>query len=152
MKKDFIKTAKIIILGLVLSLGVSFISASWSSPVQSPTGSNTNPPIDEGAVSQVKNGGLGLDNLLVGPDNIGIYGDLIAGSSNLTSTLTVDSVNERVGIGVASPTTALDVYGSIKSSALSSPSQVFVKGGGGPPPPALVQICADLSGKIQRCP
>lgn len=55
MKKQFLQSAKIIILGLVIGLGVSMISA-WTGAPGTPPGGNTPAPINTGLSAQSKGG------------------------------------------------------------------------------------------------
>ena len=60
MKKDFLQSIKIIVLGLILVLGISLVSATWTPPPNNPPQENAEGPINEGSESQVKNGGLSV--------------------------------------------------------------------------------------------
>ncbi|MBL7045261.1 MAG: hypothetical protein ISR98_01545 [Parcubacteria group bacterium] len=86
---------KILILAFVLTtaLGVNYLFAAWVGPTQDPTGGNTAQPVHIGTTDQVKDGGLSLDGLSV------FGGGYFQGN---------------VGVGVVTPTEALDVDGGIK--------------------------------------
>jgi len=88
---------KVLILGVVLTaaLGVNYLFAAWTGPTQAPTGGNTSTPVHVGATDQVKNGGLSLDGLSV------FGGGYFQGN---------------VGVGVVTPTEALDVSGNVKTT------------------------------------
>jgi|SRR3989344_5666252 len=52
----YLTTAKIIVLALILSVGISVVYAQWSGPTAAPFGGNTQPPINIGNASQTKAG------------------------------------------------------------------------------------------------
>lgn len=85
--KTIIQSFKIIALALILSLGVSYVSA-WTAPTVAPPGGNTASPLNTSANTQYKAGLLGVESFRS-------YGNLI--------------VDGNVGIGTASPTAKLDV-------------------------------------------
>jgi len=80
---------------LVTALGVNYLFAAWAGPTQAPTGGNTSTPVHIGSTDQVKDGGLSLDGLSV------FGGGYFQGS---------------VGVGVVTPTEALEVDGGAKIS------------------------------------
>ena len=88
---------KLLILTLILTaaLSVNYLFAAWVGPTQAPTGGNTSTPVHVGTTDQVKNGGLSLDALAV-------FGN--------------GYFQGRVGVGVVTPTEALDVDGGAKIS------------------------------------
>lgn len=55
MKKDFIKTIKILLTAVVLSLGISYVYA-WTAPTVAPPGGNTPEPVNLGTEQQDKVG------------------------------------------------------------------------------------------------
>lgn len=63
IKKDIVNFSKAIVLGLVLSVGVGYLSAAWTEPGVAPTGGNTDAPLNIGSGTQTKgttaNGGAG---------------------------------------------------------------------------------------------
>ena len=86
---------KVLILGILLTaaLGVNYLFAAWTGPTQAPTGGNTSTPVHVGTTDQVKNGGLSVDALSV------------FGSGYFQG---------NVGVGVVTPTEALDVDGGVR--------------------------------------
>src|SRR3990167_6194741 len=59
MKKDFIKLSKIIVLGVLLSAGITF-AANWTPPSTSFPGNNTPAPVNVGRDAQIKSGQLSV--------------------------------------------------------------------------------------------
>ena len=88
---------KFLILTIILTaaLSVNYLFAAWVGPTQAPPGGNTSAPIHVGSANQVKDGGLSLDALSV------FGGGYFQGN---------------VGVGVVTPTEALDVSGDIKAT------------------------------------
>jgi len=101
MQKTLTKTLILAVL-LVAALGVNYLFAAWTGPTQAPTGGNTSTPVHIGSTDQVKDGGLSLNGLSV------FGGGYFQGN---------------VGVGVVTPSEALEVDGviSIKEQS-SSPS------------------------------
>ncbi len=72
MKKQFLQSAKVIILGLILAVGVGSAMGGWTPPTTAPTSGNTEQPINEGVADQWKIGGLALiGNFSIG----GLFGN-----------------------------------------------------------------------------
>ncbi|MFA6353620.1 MAG: hypothetical protein WCW93_01670 [Candidatus Paceibacterota bacterium] len=98
MKTKIIQNTKSIILALILTLCVGYVSASstWNNPPAGtvPPANNTDAPINTGASSQFKDGNLWIKA-------IGLEKGLIVENGN-------------VGIGVVEPTAKLDIAGNIK--------------------------------------
>jgi len=104
MKTKILQNTKSIILALILTLCVGYVSAS-STFTNPPTGAtpatyNTDAPINTGASGQMKDGNLWIKA-------IGFDKGLIV-------------ENGKVGIGTATPAQKLDVVGSIQQSAVKS--------------------------------
>lgn len=57
MKKDLLQSLKIIILGLILCFGTSYLFAGWINPPANPPSSNIDAPINASAGEQAKGGG-----------------------------------------------------------------------------------------------
>ncbi len=79
MKQQVINGLKIIVIGLVLSAGISY-AGSWVAPAGPPPGNNAQGPVNVGTTNQIKNSGLGLNSLavfggslLVGDTTVGDY-------------------------------------------------------------------------------
>ena len=53
-KTDILNISKAIALGLILSVGVGYLSAAWTEPSVAPTGGNTDAPLNIGAGTQTK--------------------------------------------------------------------------------------------------
>jgi len=58
MKKIIINNLKVLVIALILSVGVSYVSAAWNNPTSNPAGGNVATPINVSSVNQVKNGDL----------------------------------------------------------------------------------------------
>jgi len=99
IKKDFIQSIKVIVLALVLSVGISVVSAAWQDAPANPPQSNAPAPINVSSTGQTKEGGLVL-NANGGAD----YGLIVVGADK----------KGFVGIGVLTPTQKLDILGKIK--------------------------------------
>ena|ERR1035437_2691137 len=141
MKKDFIQTTKIIILGLTLTAGFAF-AYSWTPPTSSPTAGNTTPPINSSGIDQYKTGALGVGPLAVFGKSW-LWGDVSA-SPNMASNLYVSG---NVGIGTTSPTEKLDIVGKVRILPLSGYSSYDMQSIDTP-----VRLCADPVGKLVSCP
>ena len=87
MKKDFINSIKIIILGLVLSLGIGYLSA-WYSPTQTPPNGNIAVPINNSSTPQAKCGNSQPCSPISG-DLLDINGTLTAQSLGVFGNMTV---------------------------------------------------------------
>jgi len=80
-----IQVAKVVMLALILSLGISFVQAQFSGPSQPPAGGNVDAPVNVGTSAQIKNGGLSVNefaafgNALFG-QQVDINGNLRMGS------------------------------------------------------------------------
>jgi len=67
MQKQFLQTFKIIILGLVLGIGVNYISAAWTPAPASPPNSNVDAPLNVGPDDQIKAGIVASDGTCTAP-------------------------------------------------------------------------------------
>ena len=63
--KNITQSLKLITLALVLSIGISYVSA-WTAPTLTPPNGNVAAPINVGSTAQIKTGGLTVSNLAVG--------------------------------------------------------------------------------------
>src|SRR3989344_2383584 len=68
---ELLQSVKILTLALVLSIGVQYASAAWIGPTAAPPNENASAPINVGATSQVKSGGLGVTNFLADSVTVG---------------------------------------------------------------------------------
>lgn len=82
MKKELLQSIKIIVLGLILGLGVSFVSA-WTGPTTGAPGGNVNPPLNVGESAQTKGGSLIISNSVVSNED-----NLYAGYNPSTNSIT----------------------------------------------------------------
>ena len=64
-KKQIISAIKITVLSAILIVGLNYANAAWSGPTATAPDGNTPAPINIGVLSQIKNGGLGLNALSV---------------------------------------------------------------------------------------
>lgn len=94
--KQFLSTIKIVTLGLILALGVGYVSAAggWVGPTTSPTGGNIEPPVNVSATNQVKSGAFGVGpslnltganaGILAAQKSVLSFGNVVAaGTSNV---------------------------------------------------------------------
>jgi len=65
MLKTLSKDIGLLTIALTLALMANFAYSAWAEPTAAPTGGNVNLPINVGPVNQVKDGGLGVDDLAV---------------------------------------------------------------------------------------
>ncbi len=63
MKQQVINGLKVIVIGLVLSAGISY-AGNWVAPAGPPPGNNAQGPINVGTTDQVKDGGLAVNHFL----------------------------------------------------------------------------------------
>jgi hypothetical protein len=61
---QFVRQFTVLAAALTLALGFSLIATAWTGPTGTPPNDNAAPPINVGANSQVKAGGLGVTNLV----------------------------------------------------------------------------------------
>ncbi|MBI4118060.1 MAG: hypothetical protein HY455_00780 [Parcubacteria group bacterium] len=99
MSHTIIHFAKGFLLALILVVGISYVHAAWSEPTATPPNNNTAPPINEGAVDQVKDAGLSVDALTV-------FGD--------------SYITGKVGVGVvpSGSTQKIEAAGYVKGTGL----------------------------------
>jgi len=100
--KDLIQVAKIAVIAFILSVGVSYVFADWTPPQNTPptcpTGqAGCDAPIHVGAAGQTKRGNFIIESL-------NSAGQVLANALVI--------LNGKVGIGVANPTTKLQVSSS----------------------------------------
>ncbi len=107
MKKQFLQSAKVIILGLILAVGASYaVGASWSLPASLPAGGNVPAPINEGPLNQLKAGGLGI---LMGNFSVSQPPVFEVKQANLQATPPVPNL---ITIGDISGNTKVSLYGA----------------------------------------
>lgn len=58
--REFLQTAKVVVLAVLLSVGVTYIEAAWSDPSATPPNGNIDVPVNIGTAAQVKNGALSV--------------------------------------------------------------------------------------------
>lgn len=95
--KNITQALKVITLALIFSFGISYVYA-WVAPSTTPPGGNASAPINVSTAAQYKGGAFGVGGLLRG------YSDAI--------------FDGNVGVGTSTPTTKLEVNGTIKSTGL----------------------------------
>lgn len=100
-KKHFVS-----LFALILLLVAIANAQAWSGPTQAPPNGNVSPPINVGTTDQVKNAGLSVNAFTV-------FGSAY--------------VQNNLGVGVPSPTQALDVGGTVQATAFVYSSDVRLK-------------------------
>lgn len=139
--KKYLNTIKIMVLGLMLSLGVGFVLAEWSGPTEAPFGGNTAAPLNVGADMQTKSGSLwsstflGSEGGLYVQSNAEVGGNLTVGGGNPDAGKIFMSQDDT-GLGAWSdkPTLVCQRVGSIGGGATASAScgvNAILVGGGG---------------------
>jgi hypothetical protein len=124
MKKQFIQSAKVIILSLILVVGVNY-AIGWGKPSSTPTSIETQPPINEGPLYQYKQGGLA------------IIGNLSAGGLYPLLKVMQTTPNNIITIGNSTaPTTKISLFGD----QLNHTDSVTPRG-----------ICITSSGQLILC-
>lgn len=79
-KKQITHWLSVIVIGIVLGLAIQFVKA-WTEPSQAPPGGNLGAPINTGAQTQTKSGGLNVNGgMLIGASTTG--GNMGAGTIN----------------------------------------------------------------------
>ena len=96
MQKTITKLLMLTII-LTAALSVNYLFAVWTGPTQAPPLGNTLAPINIGQTNQVKDGGLSVNALTV-------FGN--------------GYVEGDIGIGVISPSEALEVKGNVKADGV----------------------------------
>ncbi len=74
MKKQFLQSAKVIILGLILTVGASYAMATWTNPLSTAPSGNVYVPINVNPAGQFKLGGLAI---VTGNFSVGFLGPSI---------------------------------------------------------------------------
>jgi hypothetical protein len=104
MKKEILQTIKVIVLGLVLTLGISFTFATWNPapPEGFTTTNNVDGPINSGSVSQDKLGSLSLGGNFVVGGASRFFGNVIlepstSNNDDPNTTLTLSSLSTGEG-------------------------------------------------------
>jgi len=93
MKKDFINLIKIIVLGLVLSVGVAYILA-WTGPTGIATSNNIDKPINTSTSNQKKGGGTPVSLLDVSNGQILSAGNFqVLNNATFNGSLIITSVS-----------------------------------------------------------
>ena len=143
--KEITQPLKVILLGLVLGLGISVVSADWTQPLApAPTCMSGNPgcdaPINVGSAFQAKSGVVSLTGLTVNstgsPTTTGVtelqatlsnpLGLMVWGNTGISNDLTVGSASPFFGIGGARN---IKLYGNSDVVAAPDPSTGVVGGG-----------------------
>ncbi len=98
LARQFIDTAKIVILATILVIGVQYAFAEWSGPGASPPNGNPDAPVNVGRDDQIKQGGLSVDGFRAyGGDfggNLSVAGQGAFGASlNVNETVSAQAIS-----------------------------------------------------------
>jgi hypothetical protein len=100
MKHEIIKTAKIVILGLIVGVGVNYLFA-WTGPCGSgPTACNVAAPLNVGTTVQTKAGDLGV-NAFTAALNSSFMGQVGIGTATLNPAIKLEVLTNSLGQGTA---------------------------------------------------
>jgi len=98
--KNLIQSLKVIIIGLILAVGLSYAFA-WTAPTASPPGGNVSAPVNVGGTSQTKIGNMSFSSSLDSP--LGYFGKIGIGTISPNAKLTVVSgdilLKQNVAVG-----------------------------------------------------
>ncbi|MFA6524197.1 MAG: hypothetical protein WC264_02395 [Candidatus Paceibacterota bacterium] len=140
-KNELLQSVKVIILGLVLSVGIAFVFSAGIGTGSVPPSNNVPGPINTGTLDQIKNGGLSVNAFLVAGDSffngLVTLGNFIGGgnkplcvdnSGNITTVCpeAVPVVNPPV---VALPTVTTSLVSAITQTTATSGGNVTSDGG-----------------------
>lgn len=168
MKREIIKTAKVVIIGVVLSFGVSYVFSGsyWNNAGSNPTGGNVKEVVNIFDSLQTKTGSLNLSNgagtaklsadtlEIRNPSYLGAKVDIgkrfvVGGGFGLPeSTLDTDlRVTGKIGVNLdevgLEPTTTIDADGTMKLRPLSQANNAGII--------YDAKICADTLGTLMLC-
>lgn len=104
MKTNIINNIKAIVMGIIIVLGVQYVSAAWNAPTAAAPGNNVPAPINVGSDSQTKSGTLTVNDFV--SNNSITTDDLtvtpVSGSPTSGQVLTADGTTGKVKWGNAS--------------------------------------------------
>jgi len=126
MLKQLLSTAKVVLLALVLSFGLSYALA-WTAPTATPPGANVAAPINAGNTAQEKTGGLTVGSLTTA-------GAVTAGSVSAPNVLTTSATAQTKSGGLT--------VGSLTTTGLTNTGTLRVTSGAG----ATKVLTSDASG------
>ncbi len=121
LKSNFIRTSKITILALALTLGTNMLFAAWQAPTQTPPNGNVPAPLNQGGVDQTKAGGLAVNafaaaansffagNVTIGTPTAPAHFKLVDGNQAQGKVLTSDvngNASWQTNANVSAPTSA----------------------------------------------
>lgn len=106
--KNIIQSLKVIILGLILALGLSYAFA-WTAPTASPPGGNVSAPVNVSNVSQIKTGNMSFLSSLDSP--LGYFGKIGIGTVVPNAKLTLQNGDILLKQNVAIGTTGVNNIG-----------------------------------------
>lgn len=131
MKNYYLHSAKIIILGLVVGLGVSMISAQWQGPGSNPPSGNKEAPINVSTDPQAK-GGAYITGTLLDINGLLTSNDLAVAGKTVTSNLDVLGIAKIESLSDAENTSA--TYPAQVCADVAGNLMLCTGGGGGPGP------------------
>jgi len=160
VKKEIIKSIKILALALMIGVGTTFAIGAWSEATTTPAGENTDSPIQTSTSIQSKSGNLKIQNDIgtgaVSTDILSVFGtsyfgdDVLVGDAEFDTPSVDAHVTGKVGVNrdsdfaVELPAVELHVEGTARFSDLSSVENVGLTYPAG--------LCVTTDGSLTVCP
>lgn len=125
MKNTIFHNLKPLLLALVLSIGISYTYAAWSPPTATPTGGNTDAPVNVGNATQVKAGALTVNGLLTAVANVVVGGTIKVGNIAPSGTACTSSIAGSIKYD------GTDLMGCVDAGGVFNWKSLTATGGGG---------------------
>jgi len=150
MRNQLLDSAKIIILAIVLSFGLSYVMA-WTAPTATPPAGNVSAPINTSATAQTKIGGITVGSLTTA--GIATVGSLNAGNGSISTATNISGWGVLADHVVANNITlssaggALSFYDNTSMNTAPTPhgKQRFLTSGNFVVPPGVTEVWVTLS-------
>ena len=135
MKKELIQSLKIIIFGIVVTFGMSYLLA-WTGPPANPPANNIDAPINVGINDQIKGGGNSVGSLLHINGSLSSNSLAVFGPATISDNLTVDYLkgggNQNICVNTLGVLVvcAVEVPPQVLTNSVSAITQTTAKSGG----------------------